>query len=150
MNSIEQSSSWEANSHWATSQDISHLLQKSKVNYRAHKNPPLVPILSQMHPVHNFLHYFPKIHYNIIFQSTPVCPEWSLSFSFSGQNFVRISHLTMRTFQNKVQRRMCGPMKSNRIISRSTMKASWFILLMWNELCFWTLSIVWRLKKLRN
>jgi len=24
-------------------------------------SPPLIPISSQMHPVHTFLHYFPKI-----------------------------------------------------------------------------------------
>jgi hypothetical protein len=32
---------------------------------------PLVPVLSQMHPVHNFPPNFPKIHSNIIFSSMP-------------------------------------------------------------------------------
>jgi hypothetical protein len=30
---------------------------------------PLVPILSQMRPVHNFPPCFPKIHFNITFPS---------------------------------------------------------------------------------
>jgi hypothetical protein len=41
-----------------------------------------------MHPVNIFTPYFPKIHSNIIFQSTPRCYEWSLlPFTFSDQNF---------------------------------------------------------------
>jgi len=31
---------------------------------------PLVPVLSQMHPLHIFTPYLPKFHFNIIFPST--------------------------------------------------------------------------------
>jgi len=42
----------ESSSHSA-SPEIHCLLWNSNVHYRAHKNPPLVLILSQMHSVHN-------------------------------------------------------------------------------------------------
>jgi hypothetical protein len=37
-----------------------------------------VPILSQMHPIHNSPLYFPRIHFNIIHSSTPRTYELSL------------------------------------------------------------------------
>jgi len=41
-----------------------------------------------------FSHYFPNIHYNISFTSTPRSPEWTLPFRFSNQHFVCISELS--------------------------------------------------------
>jgi hypothetical protein len=87
---VEQSASWEARSH-SSSQEILHLLGNPNVYYRVHKSSPLVPILSQMHPVHNLPPYFHKINSNI-FSSTPRSCKWSLLFRFSNQNIVCISH----------------------------------------------------------
>jgi hypothetical protein len=50
-NSMEQSSTWEANSHLA-SQEIPCLLWNPKIIFRVHKFPPPDPILSHMTAVH--------------------------------------------------------------------------------------------------
>jgi hypothetical protein len=87
---MQQSPSWEANGHSA-SQQIPRLLWNPKVPYHVHKTPPLVPILSQMHPVHTFPPYFPKINFNSILPLTPRSSESSLPFGFSNETTVCIS-----------------------------------------------------------
>jgi hypothetical protein len=77
----------------SASQEILRILWNPKIHYRAYRNLPLVRILTQMNSVHIFPLYFPKIHFNIIFLSTPTSSEWSLPFSFSDKEFVRILHL---------------------------------------------------------
>jgi len=62
---MKQSFSRKASSHSAN-QEIPHLLWSPKVHYHVNKGPPLVPIMSQTHPIHNFLPYFLKIHSNIV------------------------------------------------------------------------------------
>jgi hypothetical protein len=86
---MEQSCSWGANSHSA-SQEISRPLWKPKVHYCVHKSPTLLPILSQLNPVHAFPTCFPNIHPNFILTSTPRSFEWSLIFSFSYQLCVHL------------------------------------------------------------
>jgi hypothetical protein len=56
---MEQSHSSKANSVLA-SHETPRLLQNPKGHYCVHKCPKLVPILSQMHPFHNFPLYFPE------------------------------------------------------------------------------------------
>jgi hypothetical protein len=65
-NSMEQGLSWEANSRSAI-QEITRFLWNPKVLYHVHKGPQLVPVLSQMYPLHTFQPYFHNIHSNIIF-----------------------------------------------------------------------------------
>jgi hypothetical protein len=73
---MEQKPSWEANSLLA-SQEIPRVLWNPEVHYLIHKSPPPVPILSQHNPVIVPSHIL-KVHFNIIFPSTPASPKWSL------------------------------------------------------------------------
>jgi hypothetical protein len=67
---MEQSPSWEV------TQEILCLLWNPKVHYHVHMSLPLVPVLWQMHPIHTFPPYIPKIHSNIILPSVPRSSEW--------------------------------------------------------------------------
>jgi hypothetical protein len=92
INSVEQSPSWEGNSHSAC-QDTASLLWNPKVRYHIHKIPPLILNLGQMNPIHTFPSCFSKIYFNIILQSKPRSSKWSLPLKSSNQNSVCISHL---------------------------------------------------------
>jgi hypothetical protein len=94
---MEQSFSWEANSHSAT--QILCLLypQNPKVHYSVHKRQPLVPLLIQMHPDHAFPLYLLKIHFDIFFHLL-----LGLPFMFSDRiSIVRVTcpiHLVVLEF----------------------------------------------------
>jgi len=64
-----------------------------KVNYRNYKCPPLVPILSQLDPVHTQTSHLPDIHLNIDLTSMSGSPKRSPSLMFTHLNSAYASPL---------------------------------------------------------
>ena len=91
--STVRSPSWEAN-WFAASQEIPRISRNLKVHHRTHKHLPPVPILRQPNPVHIPTSHLLEIHPNIIYPSTPMSPQWSLSLQFPQQDPIHPPLLT--------------------------------------------------------
>jgi hypothetical protein len=61
-----------------STQELPSILWNPKIHYRVHRSPPLVPILSQIDPVHVIPSYLSEIYFNIVHRPT----SWSSSGLF--------------------------------------------------------------------
>ena len=70
------------------SQQITHILWKTKVNCRIRRWPPHVSNLSQLDPIHTPTPHYLKVHLSIILTSITRPPKWPLTLRFPHQNLV--------------------------------------------------------------
>jgi hypothetical protein len=62
----------------SASPEIPRILWNQKVRYHVHKSPSLVPVLSQMHPVHTLTLYFQNIRGRVTFDDMIVFSRWGV------------------------------------------------------------------------
>ena len=89
------------------SQEIPQILWKPKVQYRIPKSPPLVPILSQINPIHVCPAHLLKIYFNIILSPRPRSSKCSFLHQVSTSNPCNTSPLshtcyTFRQFRSSL------------------------------------------------
>jgi len=95
VNSLEQTSPWKVCS-CSVGQEIPHLLQNHKTNYRIQKIPPLILFLSQMNPIHTLIGIFcflktSHIHLGIPSGLYPIGFLTKFCYNFSSLSNIRSS-----------------------------------------------------------
>ena len=58
----------------------------TKFHYYVHKNPPVIPILSQLNSVHTLSSCVSNVYSVIVLASMPTSSKWAISFRFTHQN----------------------------------------------------------------
>jgi hypothetical protein len=91
---MELSPPWGA-INWADTQEIPSISWNPKVQYRLHKSPPLIPILSHINPIHTIPSISPR-SILIVYPPTSRSSQWSLSFWYSHQYPICIPLLPIR------------------------------------------------------
>ena len=78
-------STWQGSS-FSACHEMPHFSFNPNFHYRIHKNPPLLPILSQINPSNPSQSYFLNLNFKIILWPMPGSSDWPLSLGFLHQN----------------------------------------------------------------
>jgi hypothetical protein len=98
--STQHSPSWEAD-RFTASQEIPHTLWEPEGSL-PHSQVPATSNLDQLNPAHTSTPHFLKIHRNIILQSMPGSPQWSLFLRCPHQHPVYTSPLPQTRYTSYV------------------------------------------------
>ena len=93
---MEQSSLCEAN-NFSTSQEIPHISYNTKLHHHFHNCLPLVPLQSQISPVHTLLFYSSQIHSLLSNIFVSASSKWSFSTDFPTKTLYAFPFFPLHT-----------------------------------------------------
>ena len=123
--SMSHSLHWEAESSRA-SQEIPRILRNPVVHYCLHNNPPLVPILSLINPVHSLQSHFFKMSFIVTVSSSFRSSNLPLSFrsilmrATFASSLTLLSQIWRKLYNSTAQLHSYRTIRIWKVLSRGT------------------------------